>query len=817
MPGSSARPHGRGASTHPQWEGCPICTESAKENHWWYRPNRKDLLAAAPPSSAADLILAKLAPPDLPPHVVARTALVNRLRAAGSAPTASIVAPTGYGKTTLMCQWAARDRRPFAWVSLDAHDDDPRTLLEYIAVALDRIEPLDPSIFRALHSSRSPVWTVALPRLIGALGKLSCPVVLALDDVDHLRSKECAEVLAVLAQSMGPSSRLALAGRSAPAGIARLRVHGDVLELGPADLALSPREARLLLEAADVDISPDEVIELTHKTEGWAAGLFLASLSFKDRSGNGSSPGSFGGDDRFVADYLQQEHLSRLTPKERRFVTRSAVLRRMSGPLCDAVLDRHDSARTLQALERANLFLVPLDHRREWFRYNRLFRELLLAELERDEPDLVPELNRRAADWWEASGELDGAIDYAEAAGDSTRMARLVTAVSTPGRSAARIGRLEKWFDQLDEPQLLADNPALGVLGSWHHALSGRPLDARRWADAAEHATLAGPMPDGCTSTEPWLCVLRAARCENGVDDMRADAEAALATLPYTSPWRAPALLELGIAALLAGNDAEADSIFGDASEAAFAGADACTGMAALAERSLIAAACNEHEHAVKLAHAARAVAEELALDGHAMRALELAASARAALRSGDATRVRDDLTRAQALAPVLTYAVPWLAVQVELELARTHLALGDLESAMALLDAADEILHRVPDLGVLVDIARDLKARAAALAASSHRDDSGLTAAELRLLPHLTTHLSFREIGELLFVSRNTVKTQAISVYRKLGVSSRSEAIAQASELGLVDPSSLSHAGNMPARHASYRESARPEHLATA
>ena len=279
-----------------------------------------------------------------------------------------------------------------------------------------------------------------------------------------------------------------------------------MLELGPADLALSPREARLLLEAAGVDISPDDVLELTHKTEGWAAGLYLASLSFKDRSGNGSSPGSFGGDDRFVADYLRQEHLSRLTPKERRFVTRSAVLRQMSAPLCDAVLERRDSARTLQALERANLFLVPLDHRREWFRYNRVFREMLLAELQRDEPELVSELNRRAADWWEANGAVDGAIDYAEAAGDSTRMARLVTAVSVPGKSAARIGRLEDWFDQRTS-RSLADNPALSVLEAGitpcPAARSTRPLgrcggacDARR------------PLPDGCTSTEPWLRVL---------------------------------------------------------------------------------------------------------------------------------------------------------------------------------------------------------------------------------------------------------------------------------------------------------------------
>ena len=268
----------------------------------------------------------------------------------------------------------------------------------------------------------------------------------------------------------------------------------------------------------------------------------------------------------------------------------------MSASLCDAVLERHDSARTLQALERANLFLVPLDHRREWFRFNRVFRELLLAELTRDEPELVVELNQRAADWWEANGSPDSAIEYAEAAGDATRMARLVTAVSVPGKSAARIGRLEDWFDRLDDPQLLADNPALAVLGSWHHAFCGRPLDARRWADAATHATLVGTLPDGCTSTEPWLRVLRAARCEHGVGEMRTDAEAALAELPYTSPWRAPALLELGAAALLAGNDAEADAFFGEASEAAFGAADACTGMAALAERSLLAAARNEHD-----------------------------------------------------------------------------------------------------------------------------------------------------------------------------------------------------------------------------
>jgi LuxR family maltose regulon positive regulatory protein len=239
---------------------------------------------------------------------------------------------------------------------------------------------------------------------------------------------------------------------------------------------------------------------------------------------------------------------------------------------------------------------------------------------------------------------------------------------------------------------------------------------------------------------------------------------------------------------MLTGADGEADAVFADAAEVAAAATDSTSAMVALAERSLVAAGRDDHIAAVELAYAARSAAEELDLGGHAMRAIELAASARAALRTGDSNRVRDDLARAKTLTPLLTSAAPWFSVQVDLELARTHLALGDLDGARPLLETVEEILRHVPDLGILNRIAAQLRERAEALAERSEKADAGLTAAELRLLPHLTTHLSFREIGERLFVSRNTVKTQAISVYRKLGVSSRSEAIAQAAELGLVD-----------------------------
>src|SRR4051812_42772681 len=244
------------------------------------------MTAVLPHASDFDLIEVKLTPPDIPPRVVARTALVNRLRAWEPARVVSIVAPAGYGKTTLLCQWAARDRRPFAWVSLDAHDDDPRTLLSYVAAALDRVDPERPPVFEAPRW-REPIWTAAVPRLAAALAERTDPVVLILDNVEHIASKECAEVLAVLARQVPAGSLLVLAGRSEPRlAVARLRAQGLLLELGRADLALTPREGQLLLHEAGVDPSPEETLELTRKTEGWAVGLYLAALSIQDRSGS---------------------------------------------------------------------------------------------------------------------------------------------------------------------------------------------------------------------------------------------------------------------------------------------------------------------------------------------------------------------------------------------------------------------------------------------------------------------------------------------------------------------------------------------------
>ena len=238
---------------------------------------------------------------------------------------------------------------------------------------------------------------------------------LVLDDVQELRSTESLDAVTAIARHLPDGSQMALVGRSEPGlPVERLRLADELLELGAAELALSPGEARTLLEQAGVELDEDGALALHRRTEGWAAGLYLAALALRHEGGDAATASArVAGDDRFITDYLRLEHLSRVSPKQLRFLTRTAVLDRMCGDLCDAVVGRRDSARMLETIEHSNLFLMPLDHRRAWYRYHELFRDVLLAELGRREPVLVPELYRRAADWCEANEFPEAALRYA--------------------------------------------------------------------------------------------------------------------------------------------------------------------------------------------------------------------------------------------------------------------------------------------------------------------------------------------------------------------------------------------------------------------
>jgi LuxR family transcriptional regulator, maltose regulon positive regulatory protein len=734
-----------------------------------------------------DLVESKLHRPRLRPGIVPRTALVQRLLATPAGQIICVVGPPGYGKTTLLVQWANRSRRRVAWVTLDPHDNDPVVLLAYLAVALDRIQPIDPEIFHTLAWPGGHVVATVVPRLAAALSAMSRPVALVLDQVELLHDRACLDVVAELAARLPDGTLLALASRTRPRLPVALRRQGRVVEVDAADLAMDPGEARALLEGAQVRLADEHAAELHRRTEGWPVGLYLAALALRAGAGTGvegDAGAGFAGDDRLVADYLHAELLGRLSGEEVAFLTRTAVLDRMCGPLCDAVVGAQGSAAVLDAMDRANLLLVPLDRRRQWYRYHHLFRDLLRAELGRREPQLVPQLHVRAAAWYEANGLPEMAIDHAQAAGDTDRVARLVATLTQPAYASGRVESARRWLAWFEDRGLLERYPLVAVQGAWVQALVGRAAAAERWAAAAGRGGVGGTLPDGSTM-QSYLALLEALLCRDGVARMRADARVARQQLGPDSPWRATAVLLEGISYLLDGEVDLADPILAHAVEVATQAGATPAAATALAERALVAMHRDDWPMAQTLADRALAVMRAGHVDNYAMSPLVYAVVARTALHHGDVPGAQRHLARAACLRPQLTYAMPHRAVQILLELTRAYLVLGDAAGAKQVLREARDILRQRPSLGILPAQADQLRGQLTRIRAGTV-GVSSLTAAELRLLPLLATHLSFPEIGQRLYVSANTVKSQAMSIYRKLGASSRGQAVQRAQQVGL-------------------------------
>jgi LuxR family maltose regulon positive regulatory protein len=734
--------------------------------------------------SSFELVESKLHPPPTRLGFVPRTVLVNLLLALDAKALISLVAPAGYGKTTLLAQWA-QDRGRVGWVSVDRHDNDPVVLLTYIAAAVDRVEAIDPGVFQALTSPGASLAATVVPRLAAAVSSMTEPVALVLDHAEVLSNWECLHVVAELAAQLPKGSQLLLASRATlPLPVEMLRARGQLVEIGVDELAMDQQEAHALLEGAGVQLAQAETTELIKRTEGWPAGLYLAALALRAGGSGGSGGVAFTGDDQFVAEYLRSEVLARLSSEQLTFLIRTSVLDRMCGPLCDAVLAAKGSDQVLETLARSNLLLIPLDRRREWYRYHQLFQELLRAELDRREPELVPELQIRAAVWCEANGLPELAIDQAQAADDTDRAARLVASATIPTYAGGRIETVGRWLQWFQDHGVVEGYLPVAVLGTFVQALLGKPAAAERWAAATEHGA-AGTLPDGST-TESWVALVRSLLCRDGVDRMGANAEIAVAGLAPTSRWRPPALFLKGVVWVLVGEPNRADPVLAHTVEVATKVGGLPIASVALAERAIVAMQQQNWKRAATLAEQATSVVEAGHLDNYIMSALVYAVAARTALHQGEVSRAHQQLARAARLRPLLTSAIPWLAVQTLLELGRAWLALDDAAGAKVSLRQARDILRRRPDLGVLPSQAEELQSKLNTIHADI-KGFSSLTTAELRLLPLLSTHLTFAEIGQRLYLSRHTVKTQAISIYRKLGVASRSQAVHRAQQLGLT------------------------------
>ena len=352
------------------------------------------------------LLDAKLSVPPPRPGSVSRAELIETARA-GECRVVGVTAPAGYGKSTLLAQWAETEDRRVGWVSLDRLDDDPAALLSVLASAYARISGRT-DLVAGVGGGVSALGRGA-PRLAAALRTSSVSFVLMLDDLHELRSPACHDVLSVVISGIPPGSQLVAASRAEQPHLPRLRVSGDALEFLASDLVLDADGAEQIFSQAHVTLTHELAAAVTARTEGWPAGLYLAAVIASVSRGEALT---ISGDDRLVADYLYRESLMQLPEDLQRFLRRTAVLDQLSAPLCDAILEESNSHARLRGLEATSLFLVPLDRRREWYRYHALFREFLLSELHRVEPDIIAKLHLRAADWYESNGSAALAVEH---------------------------------------------------------------------------------------------------------------------------------------------------------------------------------------------------------------------------------------------------------------------------------------------------------------------------------------------------------------------------------------------------------------------
>jgi LuxR family maltose regulon positive regulatory protein len=415
-----------------------------------------------------------------------------------------------------------------------------------------------------------------------------------------------------------------------------------------------------------------------------------------------------------------------------------------------------------------------------------VLRGVLRAELDHRQPDVAGELQRRAAQWCEDNGLPDAAVGYAMAAGDADRAARIVTLRVMPLYRSGRIATALRWLDWFDGHGLMDDRPGVATLGALLAALAGHPVRTERWGAVMEHTPLTGMLPDGATPAAGLQAIVSAMLCRHGADRALHDAQTAERVVPPGSAWRPVTMLMVGVSHLMTGDREPADAAFAHAVELASDDGALPAGSYALAQRALIALDRGAHTDAQHLSEHANDLVEQAHLRDHVSCAVVSTAAARIAIADGDTHRANAHLVGAQRLRPKLTYALPFIAAHTRLELVKVLLALADTPGARTVMREVDGLLRLRPDLGTITDNATTLRAQLdrspiGAIGASS------LTTAELRLLPLLQTHLTFRGIGERLYVSPHTVKTQAISIYRKLGVSSRSDAVATATAVGLL------------------------------
>ena len=455
------------------------------------RSDEHALESSHPGLQGDPLLLTKLSVPSARPSLVTRLRLSERLEQELGGKLTLISAPAGFGKTTLLSMWLAvssRSGRSAVWLSLDPGDNDPTRFWRYFIAVADRLYPgAGDTALMLLQSSQAPPIEAILTTLLNELTELPADAVFVLDDYHLIKSRTIHEALAFLIEHLPPQVHLVISTRAdPPLPLAGLRARGEMAELHASDLRFTTEETTTFLEkTVGSRLSAEEVAELQERTEGWVAGLQLAALALRDRFDTSSFIAAFTGSNRYVVDYLAEEVLARQPEALRTFLLQTSILDRMCGPLCDAVTSRDDGQEALEYLEHANLFVIPLDEDRRWYRYHHLFTDVLRQRLRETDADLLPELHRRASVWFERQGLATEAVHHALEAHDIERAAALIEDIGLSVMLPGQVYTLLGWLDKLSDA-VVSSRPALCIVHAAALMFAGQPEAAEARLDDAE-------------------------------------------------------------------------------------------------------------------------------------------------------------------------------------------------------------------------------------------------------------------------------------------------------------------------------------------
>jgi LuxR family maltose regulon positive regulatory protein len=698
-------------------------------------------------------------------------------------------APCGYGKTSLLASWRDQSvNEPVAWLTLESGDGNRARFWAQVANAVERARPGAGRRATTVLRARGASVDVAVHELLADLA-VAAPLTIVLDDLHVIEDSECLALLGYAVEHLPSGVRIMIGTREdPPLPLGRLRAHGLLGEVRARDLAFTVEEAReILVQTELLDLDDDEVEMLVGRTEGWPVAVYLTALWLRDQDDPRSKVHELAAGQRYVGEFLTDEVLSSLDTSTRSFLVRTSVLTYLSGPLCDAVLERDDSNEMLRNVSSANLLIARLEPDSEWFRIHPLFRELLRLELDHDHPEAVVQLHGRAATWLEEHGYFEGAVSHALAAGKHQEAAALISNVWAELLSRGEAETLIRLVDSLPLELVLA-NPELAAgsaLATW---LARRPVHERlRWLAITERSRAESPH----TWSARAAITSSLARAIAIDGDVRAAALHARRALKLVAEHGlehsgVSALAALAYSLYLGGMDDAACEYAARAMATPEAPERPHAALSALGVLALAAADAGRIEEAASKAQLALELARDHGLSAAASTHIAHLARARAMAAKGRLREAETACELGERLCRMPDPSVPHAYALLVLAEVRTRR--GHLPQASEALAAARLEVATFADPGRLP---HDLAAakRGLRLARKSHSPSGEpLSSAELAVLRLLATNLSQRQVGRQLFLSVNTIKTHTQSIYRKLGVASRSEAVTRATALDLIE-----------------------------